>query len=189
MEFILSQIFVIIGYAFLATTYFAKNRKLILVNNIMAGACIAVSYFCLKAWTGFAMMLVTILRNFVFIVLNKKGDSNKIYLKDWLVLIFFVAISLIFAIVTFDSVFSLFSVLSVVLYTFSIWQKSIKVYRILGVFVELAGMIYFIFIGSWFGVVLEFIVFLIQIYEVINYYRNEKTKVEVISEKENLLNV
>lgn len=41
------------------------------------------------------------------------------------------------------------------LYTLSVWQKDTKTYKKYGIFIELSWFIYFIYVKSLFGIILE----------------------------------
>ena len=56
---------------------------------------------------------------------------------------------------TYDNVLSLLSVAATVLYEISIWQKSTKVYKFLGIPIAVCWMIYNGFVLSIFGVICE----------------------------------
>ena len=70
-----------------------------------------------------------------------------------------------------------------IIYTFSVWQKNVKVYKILGIISGLVNIVYFSFIGSIFGIILETIVCLITIVFTVLYIVNERK--EKLSQIEN----
>lgn len=50
------------------------------------------------------------------------------------------------------------------LYTLSVWQKDTKTYKKYGIFIELSWFIYFIYVKSLFGIILESISLISVIY-------------------------
>ena len=64
---------------------------------------------------------------------------------------------IVFAIFTYTDFLSLMSVFATMLYTYSVWQKSTKVYKRLGAPISLIWIIYNIYIKSLFGIILEII--------------------------------
>ncbi len=155
-DYIISQILVIIYYLLLMFTYQLKNRRKILFINFLALVVIGFSYFLLDAYTGLAMVFVGIIRNAVFYIDEMKyGKSEVIKKKDIFIIIFLTVILVGASIYTYDGIFSLMSSLATYLYTVSIWQKSTKVYKILGVPVSIAGITYNVFIFSIFGIIFE----------------------------------
>lgn len=151
--YVLSQVFVIINYVLLIATYQLKNRKTILIVNFISTIAVSISYLLLSAYTGFAMAIVALIRNILFLKNDKKSKKNS--KKDIAILLFLYAISILFAIITYDGFFSLMPVLVVILYTYSIWQKNTKIYKILGVPVSIGAIIYNLYINSICGVIFE----------------------------------
>ena len=70
--FIISQIFVIISYSFLAITYALKERKKILICSFAAVAANAIAFMFLSAWSGFLMSFVAMTRNVIFLFKDKQ---------------------------------------------------------------------------------------------------------------------
>lgn len=182
MNYIISQIFIVLCFAMIGVSYLAKNRKLVLFYSLISVLFNAMSYFCLSAWTGFAMIAVALLRNLLFMfenrITNKKlWTETKIKLFKIISLVFLVSISIVFAIVTFDTIFSLFAVFSTITYTYALWQDNVNTYKKLGMVAEISGLIYYAFIKSLFGVILEFIVIVVSIVYLLKI--NKKTIKEV----------
>ena len=156
LTYVLSQIFIIINYVLLMITYQAKNRKNILIFNFGAIIATGLSYILVSAWSGFAMVLVAIIRNIIFMIDEKRnGKSDKITKKDIIILIVLYTISIISAIYTYEGFLSLMSVFGTMLYTYSVWQKKPNIYKVLGIPVGIVWIIYHIYIASIFGIILE----------------------------------
>lgn len=64
--YILSQVFTIITYALLGITYYAKDRKKILILNFISLIANGIAYLLLSAWSGLAMCVVALIRNIIF---------------------------------------------------------------------------------------------------------------------------
>ena len=148
--YILSQIFIILNYVFLVITYQLKKKDKILFVNNCAQLSAGLSYLCLGAYTGLAMTIISIIRNTAFIVNEKKNNKS-----DILTLLVIYALMIILAVFTYNGFLSLMSVFATMLATFALWQKSTKVYKILGVPVSLLWITYNIYIKSIFGIILE----------------------------------
>ncbi len=170
--YILSQIFIIINYIFLAITYQLKNRKSILIINFGALIATGLSYVFLKAYSGLAMVILAIIRNIIFIIDEKKnGKSEELYTKDYIILAVLVIISIVSAIFTYNGFLSMMSVMGTMMYTYSVWQKNTKVYKILGIPVGILWIIYNIYIFSIFGIILETV---LLVSALIGYIREKK---------------
>lgn len=154
--YILSQIFIIINYIFLVITYQSKSRKNILIFNFGALIASALSYIFLSAYSGLAMTIVATIRNIIFIIDEKiNGKREKNSTKDYIILIILYLISIISGILTYNGILSMMSVIATMLYTYSVWQKNTKIYKILGIPVGIIWIVYNIYIFSVFGIILE----------------------------------
>lgn len=151
MLYIISQVFVIASYAFLAFTYFNKDRKKILVLSFLAVASNAIAFVFLGALAGFFMSVIAMIRNIVFIYRGK----DKIEYIDYIILWILYLVSIVSAYFTYTGVLSLFSMLGTMIYTYSAWQKNPKIYKILGIPASLCWIIYNIYVKSIFGIILE----------------------------------
>ena len=156
ITYIFSQVFTTITYALLAATYFAKNKRSII---LLSGASLitnALAYILLGAWTGLAMCAIAMLRNLYILWDEKKhGKSKKITKKDVVFLIIIYIAMVLVTIPTYDGFLSLLSVFATALYTFSIWQKSTRVYKFCGMPVGVLWIFYNGYVKSIFGVILE----------------------------------
>ncbi len=159
--YIISQIFAILMYALLASTYYLKNRKAVLTINILSMVAQAISFICLKAYTGLAMDIVAIIRNIVFMIDEKKnGKSEQNTKKDVIILVALYLITILLSIFTYNGLPSLFSVFGTFLYTYSVWQKNTNTYKLFGIPTSMSWIAYNIYIKSIFGGILEGIVLL-----------------------------
>ena len=81
--YIISQIFTIITYILLALTYYAKDRKKVLIISFLSLIANGLAYIFLSAWSGFSMCIVALIRNIIFIIDEKKnGKRDKINKTD-----------------------------------------------------------------------------------------------------------
>lgn len=156
VTYILSQVFTIIMYGLLGITYYAKDRKKVLIINFIALIANGIAYILLNAWSGLAMCIVALVRNIIFLIDEKKnGKRDRINKTDIIILIILYIISIISAVFTYEGFLSLFSVFATALYTFSVWQKNTKIYKLLGIPIGILWVLYNIYIMSIFGVILE----------------------------------
>jgi hypothetical protein len=153
LSYIVSQILVIIYYLVYSWTFHLKDSNKILIFGIVATIISSISYVLLNAYTGMAMCFVAIIRNLLF-AKDKKNIFN-------LSLIFI--LTLIASVFTFDSYFCLFNIVATLIYTYALWQKNTKTYKLLGIIVNGLMIIYNIYIKSVFGVILISIAFVSSI--------------------------
>ena len=164
LTYIMSQVFTIIMYLLLAISYYAKDRRKILVLSFLSLVANALAYVLLGAYTGLAMCIVAFIRNIIFIIDEKKnGHRDNITKKDVALLILFYILIIISTVFTYDGLLSLLSVIATMTYTYSVWQKKTNVYKFLGIPVGILWVLYNIYVKSIFGVILESILLIASI--------------------------
>ncbi len=177
LNYILSQIFTILMYALLASTYYLKDRKKILIVNYISSVSIGIAYIFLSAWSGFAMCIFAIIRNIIFLIDEKRnGKRDNITKKDIIMLAIFYIIIGISAVVTYDGSWSLISIFATMCYTYSVWQKKVLVYKLCGIPVGILWIAYNIYIMSLFGIILESILLIISTIGYVLEYKKQKLK-------------
>ena len=173
--YVLSQILTIIMYILLALTYQIKKRNRILVLSISSQVLQAIAYLLLNAYTAFAMCIVAIIRDTTSIIDEKKnGKNDKITKKNIIFLVILFILIIILTVFTLDGWYSLLATISTIIFTYSIWQKNVKVYKILGIPVGILWVVYNFIYKSIFGVILEGFLLLATIRGVIMMYRKKE---------------
>lgn len=164
VTYILSQIFTIITYVLLAITYYAKDRKTVLTISFLSLIANGLAYAFLNAYSGLAMCVIALIRNIIFLVDERKyGNRDYINKKDIIILVLLYIISIISAVFTYDGPLSLLSVIATMLYTYSVWQKKTKIYKLLGIPIGVLWILYNIYVKSIFGIILETILLICSI--------------------------
>ena len=180
MQYFISQVLVCLCYIFLGLTYVTKKRNLILYFCLIALVFNGLHYSLLKAWAGVGVVIVAIIRNIIFLIQQKIKALDKYVIDDWIILIFLMIISVVFAVITYDTIFSLFTIAASILYTISVWQKNVKAYKIMGIIASMLSIVYFIYIWSIVGIILEILLCSTSIVFTIIYIKNEKkSKLEI----------
>jgi len=170
-EYVLSQICAVVMYLFLCMSYFYKSRNKILISNIIAHVFQAISLQLLGGMTGMAMAIFLIFRDSFFAIDEKNRNLEKISKRDNVILAIFISIILVLTVFTYDGLVSLLSVLATITSTFAIWQKSTRIYKMLGMPISSAWLIYNISLRSIFAIVLEAV---LLISTVIGFLKDEK---------------
>lgn len=177
VTYILSQIVTIFVYVFLSLTYCVKNRKVILVFSFTSNFLNAIAFILLGAYTSAAMCTISILRDIIFLIDEKiNGKSKKITKKDIVILAFIYTLSIISIVITFKGFLTLLYAIASLIYTFSVWQKNNKIYRLLGIPVILISLCDSIYIKSIFGVILQTVVLITSIAGFITSVIKERTQ-------------
>lgn len=168
-KYLVSQIFVVIATLVLSITYVIKSRRKILACLITYNLFYGIHYLLLNARTGSLMNLVSISRNVFFYYNNQKGKENGIGV---LIIIYLITIG--FGIYSYQDFYSLVSIASSLLSTYSVWQKDVKKYRYLAFIVSIGFLVYAIHINSLFAVITESFLLVIEIIGIILYLRETK---------------
>lgn len=158
LSYILSQAFTVVEYSLLGLSYFAKKRKLVVVLDILSMVSGIVAYILLGADLGMALSVIILLANFYYLWDENKHNAKEravLHPRDFVVLTLVLGLITIVTVATYDGPLSLLSVAATVLYEISIWQKSTKIYKFLGIPVAICWMLYNGFVLSIFGVICE----------------------------------
>ncbi len=155
MEYTISQILIVIVYILICITYFLKNRKKILVINILVHIFQAISFGLLRGLTGVAMNCVYIIRDSFFAIDEKNRNNNTLNKRDYIVLSIFITIIIFLTFFAYTGGASLLSVIATIISTIAIWQKNTKYYKLLGIPISIAWVGYYIYLKSVFAIVLE----------------------------------
>lgn len=166
--YILSQVCVIFAVILLGSTYLIKDKRVILLLSIMFCTFYGLQYLLLNAMTGLLMNAVSIIRNIWFYINAKKKKKNSI-----IVLIVLFVITIILGLISFKNIFSIVPIIATLLYTYSVWQDDIKVYRWLAIPYSLSWIVYNVSANSIFGIITECILLVIEIIGVIKLRRKK----------------
>ena len=162
--YILSQIFTILMYALMAWTYFLKDKCKIVIVSAFSLVANIIAYVLLGAWTGLAMCVVAMLRNLYILWEEKKNGKRETNEKCDYIFLAIVYLGIILATIpTYEGFLSLLSVFATSIYTYSIWQKSTKVYKFCGIPVGILWIAYNAYVKSIFGVILEAILLIASV--------------------------
>ncbi len=171
ITYVISQVFIVITYILLAISYRMKNRNSILICSFVSLIMAAISYLLLKAYMGLAMEIIAIIRNLIFIY--EETNNNNLHINDLFVLISLFTISIICAVCNYNGFLSLMSLFSSLLYTYSVWQKDTELYKVLGIPVSIFGIIYFLYVKSYFGFTLEL---LLMLFNMVGLIKHKKSR-------------
>ena len=156
--YIVSQIFAVAEYVLLGASYLAKNRKVVVLLDIVSMLCGIGTFLILGADLGLAMSVIILLANFYYLWdehQHSVRERAKLHRRDYVVLMIVLIGIVVVTWLTYDGPLSLLSVVATTLYEISIWQKSTKVYKFLGIPVALCWMGYNLAVLSIFGALCE----------------------------------
>ena len=162
--YIISQILVVFVYIFLGLTYCVKSRKIVLALSFSSNLLNGIAFILLGAYTSAIMCGISILRDIIFMIDQKiNGKTSKITAKDIIILAFIYGISAIAIIMTFNGFLTLIYTAASMVYTYSIWQKNNKIYRMLGIPTAFLSICDSLYIKSISGVIPQLIVLICSI--------------------------
>ena len=168
----LVQLLAIFWLIIFAFSYHAKSRKSILSIQIAGLLLLALHFFLLSAWSGFAMIVVHIVMLVIFFWKEKVAVLNhKIFLYLFLFSYF------VFTLITWQGYYSFFAFLGVGCATVAKWQYSPKQIRIISIPSGFFWIIYDVFVNSYGGLIAESII-LISI--IISLIMNKRSKLKKI---------
>lgn len=156
-KYIVAQVLTVVMYLITASSYFGKHRRVVLIMNIVATASVMVAYVLMNAWTGVAMCFVALVRSFYLAFdARKHGRRMKIRRSDVVFLVLIYILTILVTIPTYDGCFwSLLTVFATAIYSFSLWQKNLRIYKFCGIPSGALWVGYNIYIQSFMGIILE----------------------------------
>lgn len=164
MNFILSQIFVVLGIAFIVLSLWSRNKRTILIFCLVSSLMFALQYLFLNAIEGVVINALGILRGIWFFIYDKKEKPIPVY--PLIILISLFLISMIF---TYEGLVSFTPFIAASLLTYSIWDHRVLVYKTCAIPISACWIIYNIYVGSVFGYISDSILLTIEICALIEY--------------------
>lgn len=176
--YIISQVITIIYYGILSLSYLLKDRTKILTANFVAHIGQTTAMAMLNGYTGAAMSVIMLFRDVTLLIQERRKSKGKEINKkvDVMILIITFILIVTLTIFTYNGPLSLLSVIATLITTFSLWQKDVKTYKILGLIAGILWLAYNIFIMSIMGIILELILVICSLVGYIKDIKKEKIK-------------
>ena len=143
----LVQIIGFIGFFLLGISNIKKNRKDIIIFQILSSFFFSVHYFLLKAMTASILNIIGIFRGLTFYNKNRSNKLNYLYLS--LYIITYIVIGTI----TYESIFSIFPVIAYILFSIAVFNDSEVKIKFINIFVSITWLIYDYIYHSYAGIV------------------------------------
>ena len=172
--YIISQMFIVIGFTFFGITYFAKNRTKQLWNIIACNIFVGIGYMLLGAYIAVCMSAIGIVRDSTSAIINKYQLSQNTRTSYFLLALWLILPS-IAAIFTYDGWHSLLAYIATVIFVVSIWQKNQFIYRLMGIPMLILWTIYQIVIANVAGIFFESAILISAIIGLISYIKSNKS--------------
>ena len=145
---VLAQVLALFAILFWAISILLKNKKNILLMQVIANGIYGIEYLLLGAFSAASMNFLSFLRLLVYYfyaLLNIK-------MPKWILFVF-IALVLLFGIITYDGLISLLPIIITVLYTYAFWQNNLNVARIIYIVAAIIWIYYNYEVGAYVGII------------------------------------
>lgn len=145
---ILAQVLASFAILFWVISILLKNKKNILLMQVIANGIYGIEYLLLGAFSAASMNFLSFLRLLVYYfyaLLNIK-------MPKWILFVF-IALVLLFGIITYDGLISLLPIIITVLYTYAFWQNNLNVARIIYIVAAIIWIYYNYEVGAYVGII------------------------------------
>lgn len=132
---ILAQVLASLAILFLVISILLKNKKNILLMQVIANGIYGIEYLLLGAFSAASMNFLSFLR-----------------LLKWILFVF-ITLVLLFGIITYDGLISLLPIIITVLYTYAFWQNNLNVARIIYIVAAIIWIYYNYEVGTYVGII------------------------------------
>ena len=145
---ILAQILASFAILFWVISILLKNKKNILLMQVIANGIYGIEYLLLGAFSAASMNFLSFLRLLVYYFYA----SLNIKMPKWILFVF-IALVLLFGIITYDGLISLLPIIITVLYTYAFWQNNLNVARIIYIVAAIIWIYYNYEVGAYVGII------------------------------------
>ena len=145
---ILAQILALFAILFWVISILLKNKKNILLMQVIANGIYGIEYLLLGTFSAASMNFLSFLRLLVYYFYT----SLNIKMPKWILFVF-IALVLLFGIITYDGLISLLPIIITVLYTYAFWQNNLNVARIIYIVAAIIWIYYNYEVGAYVGII------------------------------------
>ena len=172
MAYIVSQVCAVVSLILLSATFYLKNKKTIIFLVATRGVVCVLQFLLLGAYSGAATYIVCIIQGIWFYINEKNGKT-----KDYVSLFSLIGLFVIACVLTYQDWTSILPAFAMIVYCYSVWQPSIKLYRWLSMIISPCMLAYNIIYRSLFGIITEAIIYVIEIVSITLLY-TKKNKID-----------
>ncbi len=149
--FFIAQSIAVVICVIACGSYFAKKKSIYLFLQLLVNLLYGTQYLLLGQLSGTVSNAVSSFKYIYFIYKEKAKKENT--QKELLI---FLLLSVVLGIFAIDSWFSVIPIITSLLFTYAIWQKSEIVLRIVVIFCNLLWVIFNLFAGAYVSAVYSF---------------------------------
>ena len=163
----------ILGITANCVIYQQKNGKNLLLWKLISDILWFFHYLFLGAYSGSAVAMIAVFREFVFYKENQKGRKSLFYL------LFFISITVFSAIFTWKGVISIFPAIASIISIIGFWKANPELSRVLAIPVSGLMLTYDLGCDSYVGIVNEVLTLFATTFAIIyNLYKRKVDKNE-----------
>lgn len=144
----IAQIFGLIGLIFTILSYQNTKKDKFLIGQILSNATFTIQYLLLGAYSAVVSIIIALLRNFTFLKFSKKNER-----VPFIIFLLFEMIVVIFGIITFDGIISLFPIIITLLFSYATWQNNLKVTYFISFIVMVLYIIFNFYVGAYVSII------------------------------------
>jgi len=168
--YILSQVLVCIADLFYAISMLNKNKKGLVFYLIVSDILFASHYVCLGGWTGAATIFVDVIYLAIIYILEKNDKTKyNIYVTIGAILV-----TIVLAILTWDTALSLLPMFSMLIYLTTMIFSNVVIVKTGALMRNTLNVIYMFILASYFGAGLEICLMISAIIGIILNIKNKK---------------
>ena len=150
--YIAAQVFIVLSSILYGISVFAKNKKVLLVIQILSSCFYWANCFFLKAWVGGIVALLDTTRIIIFYLIEKfNGTQNQKIITGVVLLI----VGIVASIFTWGGWYSIFPLLGTVVFVISLAISNLMFIKFATIFGSITATIYLGLIGSPIGAVMQ----------------------------------
>lgn len=164
MKDLLIQMIGGIGYFLLALSFYKKEKKEILIMQVISYIFFTIHYYLLNAITGTMCNILGLISLVIIYYLSGKNKNKKT------IVLIMIPILLIISLLTYQNIFSIFPIIAVIISLLSFINDNENIIRFIGIISAIGWLIYAIVYHSYVAIIFE--IFII-ISTVIAYIKNK----------------
>jgi hypothetical protein len=167
--FILAQLLGIFSFIFGGFSMYTNKKTSVIKYNTISNIASSIQYLFLGAYSAALSLGVILTRNIIF----GRYKTNKIPV---IYLIFIIIFAIMTSLISYDGPISILPCLSVVIFSYSIWQHNIKKIKIINIVVSIIGIVYDLYYMAYATAFAQVIYIVIGLFSYQSYLKLSKEK-------------
>ena len=149
MKDLLIQMIGGIGYFLLALSFYKKEKKEILIMQVISYIFFTIHYYLLNAITGTMCNILGLISLVIIYYLSVKNKNKKT------IVLIMIPILLIISLLTYQNIFSIFPIIAVIISLLSFINDNENIIRFIGIISAIGWLIYAIVYHSYVAIIFE----------------------------------